>query len=86
MPVGYATVRTTFEEVRRASVKTVPCSVCGRKIRRQKTLTMTINPWNVNPDGTQRTREEIWEALAGKIAVWQAEPEKHEKCVQPLSR
>lgn len=80
MPVGYATVRTTFEEVRRAGVKSVPCSVCGKKLRRQRTFSMTISPWNVNPDGSLRTRSDILAALGPKIAAWQAGPEKHKTC------
>lgn len=80
MPVGYATHRVTFEEIRRAGVKSVPCTNCGKKIRRQRTFSMTINPWNVNPDGSQRTREEIWTALGEKVSTWQTEPEQHKTC------
>jgi hypothetical protein len=70
-----------FEEVRRTGFKSVPCAACGRKLPRQRTFAMTINPWNVNADGTQRSRRDIQEALGEKIAAWQAEPETHSRCL-----
>ena len=74
----WVTEAVRFEEVRRAGRKTVPCARCGAKIRRQRTFTMTASPWNKNPDGTVRTRAEIWAALGEKIAQWQQEPASHD--------
>lgn len=72
--------RTVFERVTRAGVKKVPCSRCGKAIRRQKTFSMTLNPWNVNERGEPRTRSEIYVALGNKIADWQALSESHNAC------
>lgn len=67
--------RYVFEKVERRGSKRVPCSECGKKLVRSKTFTQTINPWNAHPDGTPRTRSEIWEALGIKVAEWRREPE-----------
>lgn len=71
-----------FDQIAYAAVKSLPCPVCGRKVRRQRTFTMTDNPWNRNPDGTRCSVPEIREALRAKASAWQAEPESHPKCVQ----
>jgi hypothetical protein len=67
--------RITFEEISRRGSKTVPCSTCGRKVHRDRRFANTLNPWNVNPDGTPRSREEIWDHLGVLIAAWALEPE-----------
>lgn len=61
-----------FEEIKRQAKKRVPCDECGKKVTRQKTFTMTENPFNKNPDGTVRTYGEIVEALRVKAAEWEA--------------
>lgn len=73
-------MRFVFEEVSLRAAKSLPCPGCGKKVRRQKTFTNTVNPWNVNEDGTPRTRDEIWEVLRNKASVWQTEPERHTEC------
>ena len=64
-----------FDQLKHQAVKTLPCPVCGKKLRRQRTFMMTDNPWNVNPDGTRRSVRQIWAALQAKAIAWQAEPE-----------
>jgi hypothetical protein len=46
--------------------------VDGEGKRRQKTkrFTMTLNPYNRNPDGTVRTEREILAALNAQKAAW----------------
>jgi hypothetical protein len=61
-----------FEEIKQKAKKRVPCDNCGTKVNRQKTFTMTENPFNRNPDGTVRNRYEIREALLVKAREWQA--------------
>lgn len=73
-------VITTFEEIPCLAVRKGKCSVCGKYGRRQNTFTMTVNPWNKNPDGTVRTRREISRALAEQARAWEAEPFVHPKC------
>jgi hypothetical protein len=74
---------TTYDPVRRAASKSLPCPVCGKKLRRTRTFQMTVNPFNKNPDGTVRTIPQIWEALGEQVKAWQAVPETHPKCQHP---
>jgi len=71
---------TTFEEVPMLAVRKGKCSVCGKYGRRQNTFTMTVNPWNKNPDGTVRSRSQIYVALGEQARAWEAEPFVHPKC------
>ncbi|MGH9251976.1 MAG: hypothetical protein ACRD0W_21030, partial [Acidimicrobiales bacterium] len=57
---------TTYEAVKRTVTKAVPCAVCGRKIRRQRTFQQTINPFNKGADGVVKTRAQIWAELGVK--------------------
>lgn len=72
--------RYVFEEVRYPVSKNVPCANCGKKVRRSTTFINTINPWNVNADGTPRSRREIVEHLGEKAAAWRLEPATHTTC------
>lgn len=73
-------VRYTFERIKRKASKRVPCTVCGKAVTRQRTFEQTLNPYNVNADGTPRNREEIWIALGDEAEAWRAEPETHTGC------
>lgn len=64
-------MRTTYEQVSRRAVKTLPCVTCGKPQRRQHTFTETLNPWNTNDDGTVKTRREIYDSLDAKAKAWQ---------------
>lgn len=70
----------TFEEVSQLAVRKGVCDVCGKRGRRQRTFTMTINPWNKNPDGTVRTRAEVKAANRAKAQEWQGDPFVHPTC------
>jgi hypothetical protein len=73
---GYATVRYTFEQVRHTAIAKWRCSICNKRGRKQRTFDATINPWNVNEDGTQRTRSEIQNVLRAKGEAWRTETEQ----------
>jgi len=70
-------VRTTFEEIKWRGEKRVKCAAdCGRTIKRVRTFSMTLNPWNVDPEtGDPRTREQVWEALRAEATEWRLLPE-----------
>lgn len=74
----YQTVR--FEEVSRWAEKTVKCAKCGKKIRRQRTFSQSINPWNKTADGRVKRRDDIIAELGAEIEKWKAEPELCRKC------
>jgi hypothetical protein len=49
--------------------------VCGKLLRRQKTFQQTINPFNKNPDGTQKTGWEVLASVRRDADAWQKVPE-----------
>lgn len=76
-----STYTIRFEEVRHKAVKNLPCPGCGKKVRRQRTFTNTISPYNKDPDtGLPRTRAQIHAHLRELAAEWQARPEAHWDC------
>ena len=70
----------TFQKVPHQASKSVPCTVCGKKVRRQRTFFQTLNPFNKNADGQVKTVPEIVRELDEQAMSWQAEPETHPKC------
>ena len=79
--MSITTTHTVFEKVTLGWTKTVPCTLCGRKVRRSKTFWQTLNPWNRDANGNPRTRAEIRVDLVVTAKVWQALPETHTKCI-----
>jgi hypothetical protein len=78
----FSTRTVTFDEVTVFGIKNCRCDVCGKRMRRQRRFTATINPWNTNEDGEIKTRDEILVGLKGKRKAWLDQPEKHEKCTK----
>jgi len=78
----YYTVTERYEEVKRFARKSGPCALCGKRMRRQHTFTMTISPFNRNTDGSVRTRTEIDAALAEKAKEWEAEQMRCGGCAE----
>lgn len=62
------------------ATKAVACTVCGEKVRRQRTFSQTLNPFNKNTDGSVKTVPDIYRELSAKAEAWKAEPETHPKC------
>lgn len=60
--------------------KSVPCTVCGKKVRRQRTFSQTLNPFNKNEDGSVKTVPDIYQALRVQADAWKGEPETHTGC------
>lgn len=78
----YMNQTVRFPEVKCWEQKTVKCSVCGKRLRREKTFTATINPFNVNEDGSQKTATQIREKLGLDAAAWKKEPETCRECAK----
>jgi hypothetical protein len=70
-----------FERVPLTAAKTVQCTGCGKRLRRQRTFEMTLNPWNRNAAGRPRTRQEILAALSARAAEWKLQPETCMACL-----
>lgn len=62
-------VRIYFEEVKLTGHKYV--TVDGKRRRRSKTFAQTINPFNKNPDGSVKTRQQVRESVAAELRRWQ---------------
>jgi hypothetical protein len=73
----------SFDTLSQTAVRTGSCGVCGLRGRQQRTFTMTENPWNKNPDGTVRTRREIYKALREQADEWERAPFVHPGCREP---
>lgn len=71
-----------FERVPWTAKKSVPCTVCGKKIRRQRTFEQTLNPFNKTTDGRVKTIKDIYPELRAKADAWRNEPETHDACRQ----
>jgi hypothetical protein len=67
----------TFDSVKIRKQKTGICP-CGKKITRSKTFEQTINPYNTNKDGKQKTEEEILVELNAEADEWLKEPIHHD--------
>ena len=65
-----------------------PCAVCGRILKRDKTFRQTVNPANRNPDGTVKTREQVWAAVCAEAEAWAKtkEPVVCSKCEKDYAK
>jgi hypothetical protein len=69
-----------FAEVKHIAIKSVPCEVCGKKVRRQQTFWQTLNPFNKNASGFPKDASEIRAELRVVAAEWEQQPERHARC------
>lgn len=69
-----------FREIKHQASKNLPCPVCGKKLRRQRTFGQTLNPFNKNADGQVKTELEIVRELNATASDWEREPETHLAC------
>ena len=76
-----ATVTTRYDEISTAVTSTGNCPVCGKRVRRSRTFTQTVSPFNRNPDGTVRTRAQVSAAVVAKSRTWQPDF-THQACAQ----
>lgn len=74
-----------FQEIRHQGRKNLPCPSCGKKVRRTRSFTQTVNPFNRNDDGSVRTPYEIRQALMAEARVWESEPVPCATCGKPSS-
>lgn len=69
----------TYAQVPCQATRTGACPACGKKVKRQRTFTQTINPFNrlTLPDGSVRpkTPQEVFESVRAEAAAWAPDPE-----------
>jgi hypothetical protein len=75
-------MKVNFEEVSLATSKTSKCPVCGKRATLKKKFWQTINPFNKDENGNQKTREQIWDENRKLSEIWKKEPAVHQKCVK----
>ncbi len=78
--MSWTRITTRFEPIRRMAVKSLPCPVCGKRLRRQRTFEQTVNPYNRNAKGDVKTRSEIRRELTVQAIAWGQQPETHSAC------
>lgn len=74
------TRRITFPVVEVRPSKSGICPVCEGKASRTGKFFQTINQFNTNPDGTQKTRDQIHKELDEKVKEWKLQPVYHARC------
>jgi hypothetical protein len=74
------TRKITFPVVEVKPSKSGVCPVCSKKVSRKGSFFQTLNPFNTNTDGSQKTRQQILAELDVKVAAWKLEPVFHVKC------
>lgn len=72
-------VTIRFRELSWPGRKNLPCPTCGKKVRRQRTFTQTLNPFN-KIDGRPKTAPEIYAELKAEAAAWEAVPVECTPC------
>ena len=60
-------MRINFQEISYGGPRKTFCRLCKRKLTRVVRESMTVNPFNKNPDGSVRTREEVAKAVLAKL-------------------
>lgn len=75
-----AMTRYVFEEVPYRATKSVRCSTCDKPVRRSRTFTQTVNPWNVTEAGEPKTRGQVYAAVVVEGVAWTKEPELCAPC------
>ena len=66
-------MKVTFSVIKDAATKTGICRECGKKCKRTKRFEQTVNPWNKNKDGNQKTPDEIRAELRVQVKTWLGE-------------
>jgi len=66
-------MRITFDVIKERATKSGKCRECGKRCSRSKTFEQTINPWNKNDDGTQKSANDIRAELRVEVKTWLGE-------------
>jgi hypothetical protein len=69
--MGMRTSRITFQEVSYTAIKFVREN--GKRRRKQKTFTHTINPFNKNKYGEVKTYKEVYADVRAEAKKWELE-------------
>lgn len=72
---GFTTRTVKFEVVECKKTRTIKCfnPVCGKKMKRTRGFSQTLNPFNKGADGQPKTYSQIWAEVQAAAEKWQAE-------------
>ena len=70
---------TKFEEIRIYAKKSGKC-LCGKRRTRSEVLFQTVNPFNKNKDGSQKSRQQVREDVNQEYEAWKAKPIRCSDC------
>lgn len=70
-------MKVKFQEVSLRATKSGKCR-CGKYLRRSKTFTNTINPFNKNNDGLPKSYNEVYADVERLVEDWQSRPPEHD--------
>jgi hypothetical protein len=80
--MSWHTTITYYEEIKHRVQKRVPCTGCGKELRRQQTFIQTINPWNKDARGNVKTPQQIKASLVEEGNEWKTKPETCSACLE----
>jgi hypothetical protein len=80
-------VTYTYDQVTAPATRVGPCPGCGQKVKRSRTFSQTVNPWNTTEeDGVKRpkTYAEVRKSVNEQAMAWEPDPEtfRHGKCAE----
>jgi hypothetical protein len=78
---GLKMTKIIFEIVKLRGIKNCKCELCNKSLRKQKTFSQTINPFNKNKKGWVKTKDEIINELKSLIETWKENKEFCENCL-----
>ena len=70
MSRGWSTVTVTFRKIKRQARRVMRCQVCNKRLVRQHTFTMTVSPFNKNPDGSVCTPKQVAAKVQAEADAW----------------
>lgn len=64
----------TFKEIKHQATKSGKCIVCGKRRKRSRTFSQTLNPFNKTASGRVKMVYDIMPELRAEAKEWQKEP------------
>ena len=63
--------RHTFQEIVVRAERSGKCDVCGKRWKKVRRFAHTVNPFNRNADGSQKTPREVFADASAEAKAWQ---------------
>lgn len=78
----WETIREKYDDIKQPASKSLKCTGCGRRVRRQRQFSQTRNPFNKNAAGEVKTYQEIRAELIDQARAWEKIPVICGQCQQ----